>query len=605
MRVLITFCVALPLSVGAQLQPGYSASENIEMLKVFKSFVDTPIAGMDIPASTRFHRVYRSPVMGLDNMWELHADDRSTAVISLRGTTANAISWLENGYAAMIPATGEMQLEEDFSFRYHLADDPRAAVHVGWMLGVGFLQRDILPRIDSLYAVGTRDILITGHSQGGALCYLFTAHVWQLQRAGRIPGDIRFKTYANAAPKPGNTYFAHHYEHHTRGWAFNTVNALDWVPEVPMSIQTVDDFNTVNPFTNAKEGMKDLPLKQRVAAKYVYNKLDKPTRRAQSNYRKFLGKSASSFVRRSLPHLETPPYAETNLYVRTGTIITLLPDSEYFHRFPQEKERIFINHMLEPYLYLMERYTHDARDNDQQADDNVEEGTNQQAFRERKIRDGIGFYSLGHEPEWMLDINFEKGVGFRTLEDGQGWFATAIEPEVAEDGSLLFNTRTERGELQVVIQEQGCMDSMSGEEFPYTVRVVTKDTLGEQQYSGCGSYLPPQRLHDVWILHRLNGDVIRQAELRNGARLEFNTGMGTMLGGGGCNRITATFEAGHQNIVFGPISRTKVYCEGYPGTVESAFLTALDVGPLRVHTRGNELILSHPGGTELVFRRVE
>ncbi len=94
-----------------------------------------------------------------------------------------------------------------------------------------------------------------GHSQGGAIAYLLTAHFYNLQQQGKLPADIRFKTYCSAAPKPGNLYFAYDYETTTRGgWACNVVNAADWVPETPFSVQTVSDFNTTNPFVNAKKG---------------------------------------------------------------------------------------------------------------------------------------------------------------------------------------------------------------------------------------------------------------------------------------------------------------------------------------------------------------
>lgn len=604
MRSLLILGLCLPLCVSAQLRPGYDASENLELLKVFKSFVDKPMAGMDVPASTRFQRVYRSPVMGLDNMWELHADARGTAVISLRGTTANAVSWLENGYAAMAPAKGELQLDKDLLFTYHLADDPRAAVHVGWLVGVGFLQRDILPRIDSLYKTGTRDILITGHSQGGALCYLLTAHLWQLQREGRIPADIRLKTYANAAPKPGNLFFAHHYEHTTRGWAFNTVNSLDWVPEVPMSIQTTTDFNTVNPFTDAKKGMKQLPLKQRVAATHVYNKLDKPTRKAQRNYSKYLGKSASRFVQKSLPYYVPPDHAETNHYVRTGTIITLLPDSAYFLRFPQVKEKLFVNHMLEPYVYLMERYTPDARS----AIPKLTQGTTDpmQAFRERKIRDGIAFYSNGQEPFWMLDISDERGMGFRTMDDGEAWMTPPVRPVMAQDANvLLYQATAERGELRATVQELACTNSMSGEVLPYTVRVETKDAMGARSYTGCGNYLPPQRLHDVWMLVSMHGKRIDPSTLAQAPRLEFNTGTMKVSGTAGCNAIGGSFFAVYQGLRFGNLFSTAMACPEPSSSVEREFLDVLNSGVLYSTFKGNDLTLTSASGSELLFRRVE
>lgn len=604
MRIFLCLVLLFPTLLQAQLQPGYSAEENLELLKVFKSFVDRPMAGMDVPSSTRFQRIYRSPTVGLENRWELHADSAGTAVISLRGTTENAVSWLENGYAAMVPATGKLQLDASTSFHYHLADDPMAAVHVGWLVGMAFLQADILPRIDSLYRAGTRDIFISGHSQGGALCYLLTAHLWQLQRSGRLPSEIRFKTYANAAPKPGNTAFAHHYEHFTRGWAFNTVNALDWVPEVPMSIQTVHDLNAVNPFVDAKESMRELPLKQRIAAKYVHNKLDRPTRKAQRNYRKFLGRSAGNFVRRNLPLLETPPYAETSLYVRTGTIITLFPDSAYHQRFPQKQETPFVNHMLEPYVYLMERYTPDARASKTVLAPMPEHP--EQGVRSRKIQDGIGFYSRGHDPEWVLDINPNKGMGWRNLESGDSWFTPAIAPVIGADSSTsTYHAQTERGSLLVTLTEEPCTDSVNGYRFPYSVRVVATDAKGTNTLQGCGEHLPPQRLHDVWMLVRLNDLAIRPNELEEGARLEFFLAAGNVIGGTGCNSLKGPFSANGQAIRLGPLALTERRCSGYAAEVEERLMDALSGGVLQYTIRGNDLILTARTGSELHFRRVE
>ncbi|MCW5899838.1 MAG: META domain-containing protein [Flavobacteriales bacterium] len=601
MRPAILLALLLPFTLHAQLQPGYDRDEAMELLRVNMSFVDSPMTGMTIAPSERFRRVYRSPVMGLKNMWELHTDDRGTAVIALRGTTAELVSWLENGYAAMIPAQGEIRLENGSIFRYHLADDPRAAVHVGWTVGMAFLQRDIMPKIDSLYAAGTRDILIAGHSQGGALSYLLTAHVRQLQREGRLPADIRFKTYASAAPKPGNTAFAHHYEYHTRGWAFNTVNALDWVPEVPMSLQTVDDFNVVNPFSDAKKAMGQLPLKQRVAGRYVYNKLDKPTRKAQRNYTRFLGTSAGNFVRRELPELETPAYVESNLYVRTGAIVALLPDSGYLARFPQHKETPFVNHMLDPYLYLLERWTPDPHYTEAPPaqDPRI-------THRQRLITDGIHFHGTGHEAEWMLQINHEGAMGFRMLGDAQGWFTPPVQPARAADANVvLYQAKTERGELRVTIQEQPCTDSMSGDAFPYTVRIDAMDNKMKQHVNGCGQYLPPARLHDVWMLVRVGELPVRPGELREGARLEFFAAEGHLLGGTGCNSLRGPFEVHDKTLRFGPLAQTKVLCHEHAGEVEQEMMKAMSLGWLRYAFRGNELVLSHPDGTDLVFRRVE
>jgi hypothetical protein len=141
---------------------------------------------------------------------------------------------LENLYAAMVPANGKLILDNADTFNYCLAPGNKAAVHVGWLIGTAFLSKDIVPKIDSLYKSGIKDLLLMGHSQGGAINYLLTAYLYSLQKQNILPGDIRFKTYCSAAPKPGNLFFAYYFESITEnGWAFNVVNSADWVPETP------------------------------------------------------------------------------------------------------------------------------------------------------------------------------------------------------------------------------------------------------------------------------------------------------------------------------------------------------------------------------------
>src|SRR5690606_37934119 len=109
---------------------------------------------------------------------------------SVRGTTEKAESWLANFYAAMVPAKGELHLSNDDIFKYNLASNPKAAVHVGWLLGTAILSKEIVPKIKEQYQKGTKSILITGHSQGGAICYLLTSYLYSLQLSGELPKDI-------------------------------------------------------------------------------------------------------------------------------------------------------------------------------------------------------------------------------------------------------------------------------------------------------------------------------------------------------------------------------------------------------------------------------
>lgn len=331
------------------------------MMKISAKFGDTSYS-KKIPAPVGYDFVYRSPVVGLDNCWDLWiskgaaAAQKGVAVISLRGTTQNSVSWLANFYAAMVPAKGELHLSDSATFKYELASNPKAAIHAGWIISTAFLSKSILHKIDSCYKNGIKEFIIMGHSQGGAIAYLLTSYLLNLQKNHLIAADIRLKTYCSAAPKPGNLYYAYEYEAQTQnGWAYNVVNSADWVPETPMSIQTLDDFNVTNPFVNAKSMIKKQSFTKRIALNYMFNRLDKPTRRAQKNYQKYLGTFTSKMVKQQIPGFVAPAYYNSNNYVRTGNTIVLLADEAYYKLYPDNEKNVFVHHLHPAYLYLTEK----------------------------------------------------------------------------------------------------------------------------------------------------------------------------------------------------------------------------------------------------------
>lgn len=359
-NTIILTCLCLCSSVlnGQRLQPGFDKQEYIELLKV--SARTTAVAEYydTFPAPERFQMIYQSPEIGLENLWDLWLDEgRRTAVISVRGTTQNSVSWLANFYAAMVPARGALHLAAGSTFPYDLSDHPQAAVHIGWLVSMAFIAQDMGPRLDSLLGQDVRDVLIVGHSQGGAIVYLLAAFLHRQIQLGVLPADLRLKTYASAGPKPGNLYFAYTYEHMTKGgWAFNVVNSADWVPEVPISIQTLEDFNRTNPFAHIRKTIRQQGFPKSIALRHLYNKLDKPTRQARKNYQKYLGKIAAGFVQKTLPEYQPPAYYLSNHYVRTGQIIVLHGDEAYSARYPDSDVNAFVHHVHAPYLYLAERY---------------------------------------------------------------------------------------------------------------------------------------------------------------------------------------------------------------------------------------------------------
>ncbi|CAN0271009.1 unnamed protein product, partial [Phaeothamnion confervicola] len=349
---------------SGKLKPGFDKAEYAELLYMHALLYDTVASNVAapkfvVPKPAYFKSVYRSPVMGLDNKWELWKSEGGVAVINIRGTTVQPVGWLENFYAAMVPAKGELKLTNSFTFQYDLANHPRAGVHVGWLVGTAFLARDIVPKIDSLHQSGVTDFIIMGHSQGGAIAYLMNSYLHSLQKQGKLPQDIRFKAYCSASPKAGNTYYAYEYEAMVDGgWGYNVINSADWIPEVPFSVQTLDDFNETNPFKDINGVIKKQKLITRIALRHAYKSMRKPSEKARRNYQKYLGHFAGKTVTKTLPEFQPPVYFNSSNYVRIGPTIILPADKEYYEKFPDSREKVFTHHLMAPYLYLLSKYQH-------------------------------------------------------------------------------------------------------------------------------------------------------------------------------------------------------------------------------------------------------
>ncbi|GAB4133627.1 MAG: hypothetical protein Fur0041_06010 [Bacteroidia bacterium] len=340
----------------ARIQPGFNPDELRTLINISVRQGDTPWVNMRYAYPQGYKMIYRSSVVALDNRWDLWSTPDSGCVISIRGTTSTNESWLENFYAGMIPAIGSLPLANNTTFNYQLAADSNSYIHIGWMIGLAYMAPDIVAKINEQYKNGKREFRIMGHSQGGAIALLLHAYL-HFQKGKNIPDDVVLKTYATAAPKPGNQNFAYNFDFITRGgWAFRVVNSADWVAEVPFSIQTLNDIHPLNPFYNALhvKGFLKWPLSS--YAKHVIRKMNRAAKRSQKRYKKYLGKKAGKMVRKTIKGMPKHALAPSMHYVACGSPVILYADADYFREFPNDQKKIFRHHWFGPYVYLLNRY---------------------------------------------------------------------------------------------------------------------------------------------------------------------------------------------------------------------------------------------------------
>ena len=355
---LLFYFSSLTLLAQIRLAPGFNADEYRTFLQISERQQDSTMFKLRLSWPAQYKRVYVSPVSGLDNRFEIWLNKQSNlCVVSIRGTTTQSVSWLENFTAGMIPAEGQLQIDSTGPKKYKVANMPNAYVHSGWMIGMLSMADDMLAQMRKHYKSGYRNFVIFGHSQGGAIAFLFRSYLAYLENP--LPRDIALKTYCSAAPKPGNLYYAYDFNHLTQGgWGLRVVNIYDWVPEVPITTQTLDDINPVNPFNQLDGAFKSMKLLKRMYVKSKYKKLVKSSNKARKTYIKYLGDKTFSLAQQHLPKAVKPDFANSFAYFTAGTPVILVPGDAYKNNYlKKEKQSIFIHHLMYPYwLACMETF---------------------------------------------------------------------------------------------------------------------------------------------------------------------------------------------------------------------------------------------------------
>jgi hypothetical protein len=235
------------------IAPGFDSQEASAFLGMACAIEPPEVSGLPpAPIPPCWVKVFQSKEIGpYNNMWALYKDPPDGAALRyalvLRGTVGKLPSIVEDILALTVPATGSIETESGL-FDYKLASDPRAGVHYGFLIGMLYLMYDdsdgILKKLGSLVGE-TADMFIVGHSQGAALATLLRSYLHYTQH---FPPEKRsYKTYLFAQPKPGNDYYAYDFEGvvNPPGMAFRVTNTLDWVPQVPFTIQLLSTMNVV------------------------------------------------------------------------------------------------------------------------------------------------------------------------------------------------------------------------------------------------------------------------------------------------------------------------------------------------------------------------
>lgn len=316
----LTILLALTVCYNsfAQLENGFNKEEARDMIAICNSFSFIEMYNSDASILPKgYDKIYSSGLFGMDNKYQIYKKG-NIAVISFRGSVSKELSWLENANSAMVPANGVIRISGE-EFNYSFAKDTAAAVHSGYALGMAYLSKDLLYHINILNNQGIYNIIITGHSQGGALANMLRAYLENLSHY-EISNRNKFKTYAFAAPMVGNRSFVAEYNlrYCTVNSSFNIIVPSDPVPGMPFSY-TDDNYLKKNLSTFIFE--HDSFSTKRMMTDIFFNTFEK---RLNSGVKR-MSSTISNRLSKELGDVVMPPYDQDINYQRIGNRIEIGP----------------------------------------------------------------------------------------------------------------------------------------------------------------------------------------------------------------------------------------------------------------------------------------
>ena len=367
-NVILIILFSVHITSFAQLKEGFDPEETRDMIAICNSFSYLKMYGQDTDiVPSNYKKTYTSETIGMDNKFQVYVSG-NTGVINFRGSTAEKISWLENFHSAMIPASGKISIDE-VSYKCEFSLDTAAAVHGGFALATVFMQEEIIKQIKKLNQQGIYHIILTGHSQGGALSQMFRAYL-ELAKGSKISDRNVFKTYAFASPKIGNAAFVSDYNtNYCNGWSFNIINPKDMVPTFPLSYNDKSLFTKENMvkiiFANDSIGFKD-------------RLVDESIRRFESSISSIfntVGSMVSDEISKDVAKVEMPDYEKDFNYGSLDELIrispvqyplvlkdsTILDNDSLIATYPLDENGFFENKKLyqsEPMLYQHKPYNY-------------------------------------------------------------------------------------------------------------------------------------------------------------------------------------------------------------------------------------------------------
>ncbi len=301
----------------------------------------------------------------------------------------------------------------------------------------------------------------------------------------------------------------------------------------------------------------------------------------------------------------TQPIVKTGSYTIDGDTVVLDKDGSGMNTFaadPQGLQMLDMNR--EPISGSLSQQYILTR---QPTSNQTREEAGPLTLMQKKLAQGFDFYAVGNEPSWSLDIDFDKGMRFKSLTPATELNTPPGSEAKAQDADVTrYFAETGAGTLIATVLRGECVDTMSGESFPFRVRVEVKRTVDKDYipFEGCGRTVVDSRLNDIWVLTRLGDQILKTEDFAKGLPvIEFHLADSQVAGHSGCNRLSGSFQTKGDKITIGQLATTRMACSDM--AFEHKFLSMITNRTLRYTINGGHLVLTDDKDTTLAFDKTD
>lgn len=167
------------------------------------------------------------------------------------------------------------------------------------------------------------------------------------------------------------------------------------------------------------------------------------------------------------------------------------------------------------------------------------------------------FYASSKDNTWNLRVNYNEGLVFTDTKNNIQFFSDKVEKTVAQGANVVsISSENDTYTVQINIDVVDCMKG--GRD----VNIMVREKKKEFDYSGCGIYRGTPQLHDIWVLDKLNGEVMTAEKFpKELPHFEFDLKNQKMSGFAGCNQVNGTLKFDYNRIIIDPLLSTRMYCE--------------------------------------------